>query len=404
MKRRDFLRFCGATLIIGSVSHEIQAAIRHNSKKIKPIEGSWFEFQHHNLAEGKYWNETLKTFSAAQWDAKVKEIADSGIRYLVLLNVAIYDKTFYPSALLPQHAMGCEDPLETILSAADKYGIKFFVSNDFFGDWTNPYFLMTDPEINKLRLTAMNEIAEKYAHHKSFYGWYFPNETGISGHYEDFFIDYVNASSAEAAKLTPGTKTLIAPYGTRNVKADDKYTRQLELLNVDYIAYQDEIGVEKTRVDESAGYFEQLHRLHKKVSGSRLWADVEVFRFEGKVYQSALLPAPAERVIRQLEAVSPFVEKIFIYQYTGLLNKPGSLAFAGHPDSRVLYEELAKYKAIKEYEKIKYEEDKNVYYLANDDLIGHDGEATVDGIHFTDLGFLRFADKLYNTIQHINIQ
>jgi len=28
------------------------------------------------------------------------------------------------------------------------------------------------------------------------------------------------------------------------------------------------------------------------------------------------------------------------------LNKPGSLAFAGHPDSRVLYEELAKYKAI----------------------------------------------------------
>lgn len=58
----------------------------------------------------------------------------------------------------------------------------------------------------------------------------------------------------------------------------------------------------------------------------------------------------------------------------------------------------------KEYEKIKYEGDKNVYYLANDDLVGHDGEATVDGIHFTDLGFLRFVDKLYNTIQHINIQ
>lgn len=45
-----------------------------------------------------------------------------------------------------------------------------------------------------------------------------------------------------------------------------------------------------------------------------------------------------------------------------------------------------------------------VIYLANDDLIGSDGEATVDGIHFTDLGFLRFADKLYNTIQQISIQ
>ncbi|WP_294082250.1 SGNH/GDSL hydrolase family protein [Proteiniphilum sp. UBA5384] len=57
-----------------------------------------------------------------------------------------------------------------------------------------------------------------------------------------------------------------------------------------------------------------------------------------------------------------------------------------------------------EYEKIKREGDKNIYYLANDELIGNDGEATVDGIHFTDLGFLRFSDKLHDTIQHINIQ
>jgi len=91
----------------------------------------------------------------------------------------------------------------------------------------------------------------------------------------------------------------------------------------------------------------QLYRLHKKASKARLWADVEVFRFEGKVYQSALLPAPTERVIQQLEAVSPFVEKIFIYQYTGLLNRPGSPAFAGHPDSEILYTELAKCKFLK---------------------------------------------------------
>lgn len=57
-----------------------------------------------------------------------------------------------------------------------------------------------------------------------------------------------------------------------------------------------------------------------------------------------------------------------------------------------------------EYEMIKSEGDKNVYYLANDDLIGSDGEATVDGIHFTDLGFMRFSDKLYDTIRQINNQ
>jgi hypothetical protein len=91
----------------------------------------------------------------------------------------------------------------------------------------------------------MNEIAEKYASHKSFYGWYYPNETGINGHYQDYFIDYVNISTAEARKIAPGAKTLIAPYGTRNVKPDDKFVKQLEQLDVDFIAYQDEIGLRK---------------------------------------------------------------------------------------------------------------------------------------------------------------
>ena len=31
--------------------------------------------------------------------------------------------------------------------------------------------------------------------------------------------------------------------------------------------------------------------------------------------------------------------------------------------------------------------------------IGHDGEATVDGIHFTDLGFMRYAEILYPILE-----
>ncbi len=340
-KRRDFIKTMGS-ISAGSVFLKQLMSETYGNTNVKPIEGSWFEFQHHSFKEGKYWNKTLESFSAEQWDEKIKEIAETGIRYLVLLDVAIYDRSFYPSELLPKHILGCDDPLETVLSSADNHGISFFVSNGFFGDWTNPVFLMKDPEVDKMRLKAMNEIAGKYAHHKSFFGWYYPNETGINGHYQDYFIDYVNRSSAEAGKLTPKAKTLIAPYGTRNVKPDDLYVKQLEQLNVDFIAYQDEIGVEKTRVEESAGFFESLYNLHKKAARSKLWADVEVFRFEDKVYDSALLPASPERVVKQLEAVSPFVEKILIYQYTGMINKPGSKAFAGHPDSVRLYEKLTR--------------------------------------------------------------
>ncbi|HOF21634.1 MAG TPA: DUF4434 domain-containing protein [Bacteroidales bacterium] len=347
MKRRNFIQTLG-TGTAGICLSAALPACGEKKKEVKAIEGSWFEFQHHSAAEGKYWNKTLENFTAQQWDRKVKEIAETGMKYLVLLNVAIYGKSFYPTELLPVHSLACEDPLETVLAAADKYGIRFFISNGFFGDWTDPVSLMKDPEINRLRLNAMNEIAGKYAHHESFYGWYYPNETGIEGYYEDFFINYVNVSSAEAEKLTPGRKTLIAPYGTRNVKADDHYTGQLERLNVDFVAYQDEIGVEKTRVEESAAFYENLHKAHNKAGRSALWADVEVFRFEGKVYQSALLPAPPERVMSQLEAVSPFVEKILIYQYPGLINKPDTDIIAGHPDSIQLYRELVRNNYLRE--------------------------------------------------------
>ena len=37
---------------------------------------------------------------------------------------------------------------------------------------------------------------------------------------------------------------------------------------------------------------------------------------------------------------------------------------------------------------------KNLKYMAGDKLLGDDGEATVDGTHPTDLGFLRMADAL----------
>ena len=346
MRRRNFFRAVGATILSSAFRSRSLAAGRQD-KTIKPIEGSWFEFQHILPVEGTPWNPTLEKFTAEQWAAQVKEVADAGLRNQVLVNIAGYGKTFYPSSLMPQHKLGCEDPLEVVLSAADMYGVQFFVSNGFFGDWKKPGFLMSDPKVHKLRVRAMTEVVEKYGRHESFCGWYYPNELGIQGHYTDFFINYVNASSAEARRLTPKAKTLIAPYGTRNVTADDEFVRQLEQMDVDFIAYQDEIGVEKTKVEESVAFYERLYNLHRRAGRSRLWADVEVFRFAGKVYNSALLPAPPGRVIRQLEAVSPYVEKILIFQYGGLINRPGSPSFAGPAGSVELYKGLTKHGYLK---------------------------------------------------------
>lgn len=46
------------------------------------------------------------------------------------------------------------------------------------------------------------------------------------------------------------------------------------------------------------------------------------------------------------------------------------------------------------YAKLRKEGDRNLHYVAADRLYGDDGEATVDGTHATDTGFLRMADVI----------
>ena len=42
--------------------------------------------------------------------------------------------------------------------------------------------------------------------------------------------------------------------------------------------------------------------------------------------------------------------------------------------------------------------DENIHFISSKDMIGDDNEATVDGIHFTDLGMMRYAELVYPVI------
>lgn len=47
--------------------------------------------------------------------------------------------------------------------------------------------------------------------------------------------------------------------------------------------------------------------------------------------------------------MSPYVEEFFVYQYPGLMSKPGSIAPLGHPDAEILYTDYTNYR--KKFEK-----------------------------------------------------
>lgn len=312
---------------------------------MKTIKGTWFEFRHHNAAEGKYWNPVCRKFTETQWREKIREIRNFGMEYLVLLCASLvytdsaeayFDTDIYP---FPED-MVCKSPIEVMLDECDKLGMKVFMSVGYYGPCTNAYKNMTSPQVTDLAFKAMKQLWEKFGFHKSFYGWYYPDETGIDGYFHEDFISYVNTYSAYIRTLAPDTKTLIAPYGTRRIIADEKYIDQLKAMDADIIAYQDEVGVRKSLPEETARYYKALREAHDKAGKSALWADIELFDFEGDVYRSALIPADAKRVKKQLEAVSPYVDVVLCYQYLGILNPPSSSAFCGHPDSIEFYMEL----------------------------------------------------------------
>lgn len=53
------------------------------------------------------------------------------------------------------------------------------------------------------------------------------------------------------------------------------------------------------------------------------------------------------------------------------------------------------------YEKLIQEGMGNLHYIKDDALIGKDGEGTVDGTHFTDLGYMRFSTKLIDPLREL---
>ncbi len=306
---------------------------------IKAITGTFFEFDHHNRFEGKYYNETMWAFTEEQWRAKVRETAELGMDTLVLMETAMYDECYYPGGMFPYaKQLKCKNVLEVLLDEADKTGQKVFLSAGFYNDWHEPKRNTTDPEIIKRSLDAMNFITKHYGHHKSIEGWYMPDEWQIEGHFDERFIKYINIISKEARTLNPKNKTLIAPYGTRIAEPDDLYVKQLESMDLDIIAYQDEVGVQKATPYNEGAYFEGLYKAHKKAGRAKIWADMEIFEFEDTVYRSALLPAPFERIKAQMEAISPFVEKIIVYAYQGMMNNPNTIAHCGYDEtSKKLY-------------------------------------------------------------------
>lgn len=93
----------------------------------KPITGSWINLPYKDV-RNKYTNPLgFDNTDPALWRAKVKELADMGVEYLVIMEVANDGKSYYPSKLMePHYDPALESPVEAILDEAARHGQKAF--------------------------------------------------------------------------------------------------------------------------------------------------------------------------------------------------------------------------------------------------------------------------------------
>lgn len=305
---------------------------------VKPIVGSWFSIYWNDMRH-VHWNAACMHFTREQWDAQVRDLKRLGVTSLVMCNVMIGGVSVYESKIAPRIELECDDPLEAVLTAADRYGVHVYMNNDY--DERFPFKDVMLPEAELARYTVLEELVARYGHHPSFDGWYWAWEACIEPYYTQRFISYVNGNSNVARALRPGCRILTAPYGTKNAVCDAKYLRQLEKLDVDIIAYQDTVGCYATDVDGSARAFEILRRAHDKVPQRALYADVETFDWAGTPNrrETPLISAPIERLQSQLAAVSPFVDEVYAFIFQGLFQNKKSPAYAGYEPGARLYEQ-----------------------------------------------------------------
>lgn len=281
-------------------------AISSFAQDILPITGSWVNLFYQDV-RNKYTNpQYMDNTDPDFWQAKVQEMHDMGIEYLIFMATANEGKADYPSKLMPWgYDANRKSPVCAIMDQADKLGMKVFMSIGWAKDQDDNLKI---PQILQRQKDIMAELAQLYGNRESFYGWYLPVEDCLGPILSDAAVKAVNSLVDNAHKLTPGKKTMISPYGFFCSKFDDpRFGQQIEKLKVDIIAYQDEVGCvrEEFPMPRLKENWKKMRAIHDKTN-IEMWANCELFTWEKGLNsrQSALIPAAMPRIVSQLAAAT----------------------------------------------------------------------------------------------------
>ncbi len=304
------------------------------------INGAWSGFYMWGR-EGLLWNDELVKMTDVQWEEHTRAMNEIGMNVVVLQEVfrnhmyvgshsiekvGYKGKAYYPSKLYPgRMSIESEDPMETILSEADKRNM-----NVFFPVGLYAWFDFSEGSLQWHKKIA-KEIWDRYGQHPSFYGWYISEEIDgslipdkkmeVADQRQKEIVHFFKEFQKYVRTLVPDKPVMLASNSHHIELALEIYPKLLEHLDI-----LCPFGFHRQPEGDLSG--EEAANVLQKLcddAGSHLWMDLEVFLFgeHGELY-----PRPIKGLISDLNRFKNF-EKTLCFQFTGLMNahwmsrKPG---------------------------------------------------------------------------------
>jgi hypothetical protein len=317
-------------------------------RSTKRLGGAWVDIYHHIPDEGKPFNEELAKMTDENWRQLVRAMHQSGQNIMVISMMfqnfthrgehhieteGYHGKAYYPSSLFPgRMPIASRDPLEAILSEADKLGMQVLPGVGIYA------FFDYSPGSLKWHEEVARELWTRYGHHPSFYGWYISEEkTGSLGDAAERqeIVTFFQELTPYLHKLAPDKPDMLAIncFGLRG--AEDTYRRLLPNVDILCPFGFDRMPAGDETPDEAANLLQSLC----DGAGCHLWMDMESFEFRNGI---ELYPRPINDLIGDLLRFPNF-EKILHYQFPGMMSSPSMSRQPGGPASVKLYEDYLQY-------------------------------------------------------------
>jgi hypothetical protein len=270
-----------------------------------PIEGTFIQYQ-----------DWMMRMDAGDWRRELDAMRRAGIDIIVIQWLEMDGSRFIPSD------RGAADPTRIILEYADAHAMKTFIGlahADF--RWTR---LKDERYLDLAAETSTrvaNEAWARYGGHRSFEGWYLPQELR-DAYYTPQMIDslrtFFKGLGDHCRALSGNKRVVIAPAMTALI-TPDQFERACKSLlrgsGIDVVIFQDGIGARgwDNNVERYVVPYFGAMRAACRMAGIELWSDIEIFHRAGKANGS--VPASIERIERQIAAESPFVSRFVMFDF-----------------------------------------------------------------------------------------